>query len=129
MEKPARLSALSVAATQIRLAAVLLHGYVGAVSLSVPSLPAATTNSVFGWSVMASEIACEQGPPSDALTTFAPLAAAYVNASAMLALLPEPFGVERADRHDDACHATPVMPMPLLPRAAIVPATCVPWSS
>ena len=96
-------------------------------SLSRPSLPAATTNSVFGWVVIASDMACDDtGPPSDALTTLAPLAAAYVNASAMLALLPEPTALSARTGMIDACQATPATPTPLLPRAAIVPATCVP---
>jgi hypothetical protein len=76
---------------------------------------------------IASEIACESPePPSEALTTLAPLSAAYVNASATSALVPVPKASSTRSGMIDACHATPATPTPLFPRAAIVPATCVP---
>jgi hypothetical protein len=50
---------------------------VGTASSSAPSLPAATTKSVFAAAAMASRSAFEKrSPPSEALTTRAPLRAA-----------------------------------------------------
>src|SRR3954469_19021615 len=58
LEKEAKRSVLSDAATQGMLASGRVHGYVATpagLSLSSPSLPADTTYSVFGWDAMASE--------------------------------------------------------------------------
>src|SRR3954452_14947204 len=79
LEKEAKWSVLSDAATQRMLGSGRVHGYVAAwtgLSLSSPSLPADTTNSVFGCAAIASEMSCDCGPPIEALTIFASWAAA-----------------------------------------------------
>ncbi len=75
-EKPASASLESVAATQILFAAsgavAGLQGVCGEVSLLTPSLPAATTYSVFGLLLMAlSSVAEVPAKPMLALATFA----------------------------------------------------------
>jgi len=64
----------------------------------------------------------------------APLSAAYLNALAMTAVVPEPAAVPDRAWHDmirtpsllPEPPATPQTPMPLLLTAATVPAVCVP---
>src|SRR5262245_11577599 len=80
-EKPARASLESVAATQILFAAsgavAGLQGVCGEVSLLAPSLPAATTYSVFGLLLMAlSSVAEVPGRPRLTFATFACMAPA-----------------------------------------------------
>ena len=76
-ENVARPSSGVVAATQIRFALFSVHGELATASLLEPSLPAATTNKVFGWAAIASRSKGDApGPPSEALTTRAPSSAA-----------------------------------------------------
>ena len=65
-------------------------------------------------------------PPRLALTMFAPLAQAYWNPAETLAFDPLPFPSSTRTGIRLTCQFTPATPIPLFPRAPIVPATCVP---
>ena len=67
------------------------------------------------------------GLPKLALTTRIPRSAAYVTAAAASVLEPVPLDPSTLRGTSWARHATPATPRALLPRAAMMPATWVPW--
>ena len=116
----------------------VLQGKTGEVSLSLPSLPAATTNRVLWWSASTvasrSLMSClrseaSQGSvPKEATTMSTPSAPAKSKASTTASIEPPPQLSSVRSGRIVAPGATPEMPKSLLRTAAIVPATCVPWS-
>src|ERR671923_2114294 len=134
LENQARLSALSVAATETTFGVSYDDGYVGAASLSLLSLPAAATKSAPSASVVAiaSASACEYSSPAQELFRIcAPLRVAYRIAPIASAVVPDPFAPRNFSAIVRTVQLTPEIPIPLSPIAPIVPATCVPcpWSS
>src|SRR5919198_6501725 len=130
LEKYASESLLSVAATARTSGRSYEAGYVGVVSLFVPSFPAAATNKELSWSatLIASASACEYEPPAHELfITSAPFCAAYSTALTASAVVPEPCALRNLTGMIRTFQFTPATPTPLLPAAPIVPATCVPW--
>src|SRR5262245_15592096 len=105
-------------------------------SLSELLLPALATNNmllVFALLISSSR-ACEKPPLLqlfDRILTFAPVAAEawMTNSSALIAsaVVPVPLASRNFDAMIRVVQLTPTTPLPLLPRAPIVPDTCVPW--
>ena len=106
-------------------------------SLLAPLLPAATTYSVLGLLLIASSSVAEvPANPMLAFATFAFIVPAYTRPSATAATVPMPCSSSTftarilgpSQLPVAGKLAAPATPRLLLERAAIVPATCVPWS-
>src|SRR3954447_10301401 len=95
-----------------------------------PSLPAATTSST-PLSLASSTALCSaldfDEDPNEQLTILAPSCTAYSIASTAPAVPPRPRESRNFTDMTDAFQQMPDTPAALLPTAAMMPATCVPW--